>query len=155
VAKDAHLRRLDAAAAAGEAGPGGAPELDAEGVLRGLELRERDGSTFLDEGVALPHVRVVGLVEPRVALGVPRAGVIDGQAGRGGRDGRGSQPIEAVFLLLIPETRPEIGLQLLATAARLFRDDRFRAGLAAAKTAGEVVELVAGAEAPRPVLPTI
>ncbi|HEY8021274.1 MAG TPA: PTS sugar transporter subunit IIA [Thermoanaerobaculia bacterium] len=152
VAKDALFRRLVAAAAAGVAAPGGAPALDAEGVLRGLELRERDGSTFLEEGVALPHVRVVGLAEPRVALGVPRAGVINGQAGRGGR---GSQPIEAVFLLLIPETRPETGLQLLATAARLFRDDRFRAGLAAAKTAGEVVELVAGAEAPRPVLPTV
>jgi len=134
VAKDALLARLVAAAA------GEPPAVDVARVLGGLELRERDGSTFLEEGVALPHVRVVGLAEPRVALGVLRAGVTNGPTGRG-------RPIEAVFLFLIPESRPEVGLALLASAARLFRDDRFRADLAAATTGREVIARIAAGEA--------
>ncbi len=133
IGKEALLARLVAAAA------GQPPAVDVEQVLGGLARRERDGSTFLDEGVALPHVRVVGLAEPRVALGLPRGGVLDLPAGRGGK------PIEAVFLLLIPELRPEVGLALLASAARLFRDDRWRADLAAARSADEVIDLLADA----------
>ena len=47
--------------------------------------------------------------------------------------------------------RPEVGLALLASAARLFRDGRFRDGLAAAASGREVVALVAQGEASRPV----
>jgi PTS system nitrogen regulatory IIA component len=135
VEKAALLARLAAAAA------GDPPAVDVERVLGGLALRERDGSTFLDEGIALPHVRVVGLAEPRVALGLPRAGVLGLPAGRAG------QAIEAVFLLLIPESRPEVGLALLASAARLFRDDRFRTALAGAATERAVIELLADTRA--------
>jgi len=122
-----------------EAAAGTPPAFDVERVLRSVEIRERDASTFLPEGLALPHARVVGLAEPRVALGIPRGGV---------RDAAGERPISAVFLFLVPEARPEVGLQLLAAAARLFRDGRFRTGLAAAVSGGEVVELIERAAGP-------
>jgi two-component system, OmpR family, sensor histidine kinase KdpD len=125
-----------------EAAAGKPPAVDVARVLGGLELRERDASTFLAEGIALPHVRVVGLAEPRIAVGVPRAGILLD---------RGSLPISVVFLFLVPESRPEVGLALLASAARLFRDGRFRDGLALAATGREVVALVAAGEASRPV----
>jgi nitrogen PTS system EIIA component len=140
VEKSALLARLAEAAA------GKPPAVDIARVLGGLELRERDASTFLAEGIALPHVRVVGLTEPRLAVGVPRAGIL-----LDGRDGRGELPMSVVFLFLVPESRPEVGLALLASAARLFRDGRFREGLATAATGREVVALVAAGEVARPV----
>jgi two-component system sensor histidine kinase KdpD len=137
VEKDTLLARLVEAAA------GSPPAVDIERVLGGLALRERDASTFLAEGIALPHVRVVGLDEPRIALGVPRAGVLDARGA--------ARPIAVVFLFLVPESRPEVGLALLASAARLFRDGRFREGLASAATGRDVVALVAQGEASRPI----
>jgi two-component system sensor histidine kinase KdpD len=112
IARDALFRELITAAAAGE------PDLDREDLLRRLALREREATTFLSEGVALPHLRVPGLVAPRAALALPRGG-IEGAAA----------PVDAVFLFLCPDDRPNVCLDLLGAAARLFRDGRARAAL--------------------------
>ena len=40
-------------------------------------IREEQGSTFFNEGVAFPHVRVEDLTAPVVALGLTRGGVAE------------------------------------------------------------------------------
>jgi PTS system nitrogen regulatory IIA component len=91
---------------------------------------------FLNEGVALPHVRVPGLVRPVPVLGLVRGGVIDVTTER---------PIELVFGLLSPEDQPTEHLKLLAAAARAFQDRALRRALAAAGTPQEALEaLLAG-----------
>src|SRR5262249_7131444 len=47
-----------------------APAVNRDIVLSKLIEREAQGSTFLNEGVALPHARINGLESPQVALGL-------------------------------------------------------------------------------------
>jgi two-component system sensor histidine kinase KdpD len=86
-------------------------------VLQKLLERENRGSTFLNEGVALPHARLEGLDAPMVALGLCRAGVLDAFT---------EAPIEVVFLLLTPSEGQRSHLQLLAGTARLMQNRSLR-----------------------------
>jgi len=103
-----------------------------EDILRLLERREKEASTFLSEGIALPHVRIPDLPMPRMALGLLRAGLSDA----------GSGNIEQVFLILCPDRRPEGCLQLLAVAARMYRQADLRAELRLAGTAAQVLAAI-------------
>ncbi len=137
VTKDELLDRLVDAMAGIAGSP---PAFDTAEVRRRIERREGEASTFLSEGIALPHVRVPGLVAPRVGLGLPRGEVA----------GAGLAGIEAVFLFLCPEESPDLCLGLLATAARLFRDPTSRAALRQAASPGEALALIQAWEAGRP-----
>jgi|GEM_PF-87415 len=111
---------------------GGQERMTGEDILRLLERREKEASTFLSEGIALPHVRIPDLTMPRMALGLLRSGLAD--AGSGG--------IEQVFLILCPDRRPEGCLQLLAVAARMYRQADLRAELQRARTVPEVLAAI-------------
>jgi two-component system sensor histidine kinase KdpD len=111
---------------------GGQERMAGEDILRLLERREKEASTFLSEGIALPHVRIPDLAMPRMALGLLRSGLAD--AGSGG--------IEQVFLILCPDRRPEGCLQLLAVAARMYRQADLRAELRRARTVPEVLAAI-------------
>ncbi len=114
---------------------------DADLALQRLAERERQGSTFLNEGVALPHGRVEGLSEPQVALAVTHAGVLDG-----GTD----KPIELVFLLLSPVAGATAHLKLLSRASRAFQDRSLRQALVQSQTAREVAAAIAQYEEQAP-----
>jgi len=109
------------------------PELNVEAVLKGLTEREAQGSTFLNEGVALPHAKIQGLLQPLAALAVTPAGVIDAPVER---------PVEAVFLLLSPADAPTSHLQILGTAARLLQKRELRGKLSAVESKAEAHQLI-------------
>jgi two-component system sensor histidine kinase KdpD len=112
------------------------PERDLrEKALEAVLGREREGSTFLNEGIALPHARVPDLSEPRVALGIPRAGVAGMDAA-----------MDAVLLILSPDRDDRSHLELLAIAGHLFQRSAFRQGLRQARSADEVLTLIKAAE---------
>ena len=102
----------------------------ADQAVAGLEARESLGSTFLNEGVALPHARLAGLREPQVALGITHAGVADAPA---------DNPIQIVFMLLTPAENASAHLRLLAVAGRAFQDRATRQLLLQATTPAEVL----------------
>jgi len=83
--------------------------------------REKKGSTFLAEGVALPHARVEDLNTPLAALGITRCGVLDEPNG---------STTEVVLLLLAPANDPSGHLRRMAAAARVLRDRDVRRKLA-------------------------
>ena len=114
------------------------PALDSQGALKLLQAREQQGSMFLNEGVALPHVRVPKLRRPLPVLGLVHGGVIDVKTER---------PIELVFGLLSPEDQPTEHLKLLATAARAFQDRNLRRALGAAKTPEQAFATIRASEA--------
>lgn len=86
-------------------------------VLDLVQAREKKGSTFLAEGVALPHARIDGLESPVAALGITRAGVLDDPMGAG---------TEVVLLMLAPADDPSGHLRRMAAAARVLRDRDIR-----------------------------
>jgi len=90
-----------------------ADELRRWKILDLVQAREKQGSTFLAEGVALPHARVEGLEAPVAALGITRAGVLDDPMGA---------TTEVVLLLLAPANDPSGHLRRMAAAARVLRD---------------------------------
>ncbi len=99
--------------------------LDLADVIRALERREREASTYLGTGIAVPHARIPGLAEPRVALAVLRS-----PAGT-------EATIELTFLLLCPDEHPENCLKLLSDIARLAHDPMRRKALSAATSWNE------------------
>ena len=108
-------------------------EVPAELALAALGEREKKGSTFMNEGVALPHARIEGLTSPRIALGLIHGGVLDSPA---------VKPIEVVFMLLSPAQGANVHLQVLAKAGRMLQNRELRKRLDKATTAGEAMEYI-------------
>ena len=101
------LRQLSAQATA-EVG------LDAAEVSEQIAKREELGSTGVGNGVALPHARLRGLKAPFGLLARLRHGIDFGAID--------DQPVDVVFLLLLPETADGAQLNALACVARAMRD---------------------------------
>jgi nitrogen PTS system EIIA component len=88
--------------------------LDSDEVSEQITKREELGSTGVGNGVGLPHARLTGLKAPFGLLARLHHGIdfaaIDGQ------------PVDVVFLLLLPETGDAAQLNALASVARALRD---------------------------------
>lgn len=127
VSKDQILRTLAAAAL------NGTPGVVLTDVIAKLAEREQQGSTFLNEGVALPHARLDQLMVPRVAMGLTHAGVLDAPT---------DKPVEVIVLLLSPSAGPASHLQLLAAAGRGLQKKDVRNGLRQARTSGDAIAVL-------------
>lgn len=114
------------------------PGIQARNILAKLAEREYQGSTFLNEGVALPHARIEGLAAPQIALGITHAGVLDAPT---------EIPIETIFLLLSPASAASIHLQLLSKAGRALQNRELRKALAGAQSSTEALEAIHDFEA--------
>lgn len=91
-------------------------------VSENLFARERQGSTGLGRGVAVPHGRIKGLKAPLAAF-VRLESAIPFES----HDGL---PVSLLVFLLIPDHVTQQHLEILAEVAEMFSDDNFRNGLA-------------------------
>ena len=101
--------------------------LDAEEIFAGLINRERLGSTGIGEGIAIPHCRLEECKEAVGAL-VKLPEPID-------FDAIDQQPVDLLFILLVPSEATEAHLQLLAALAEMFSDPELRARMRAVSSA--------------------
>jgi PTS system nitrogen regulatory IIA component len=88
--------------------------LDPEEVSTQIAKREGLGSTGVGNGVALPHARLEGLAKPfglvaRLHRGIDFEAIDD-------------QPVDIIFLLLLPSRPEDAQLNALACVARTLRD---------------------------------
>ena len=105
----------------GEVLAGADPHISAQAVFDRLVARERLGSTGLGEGCALPHARVPGLGRTLAAFL---------RLGRGvDFDSPDHEPVDLVFGLLVPEESTDEHLEILATIAHVFSDERVRSSI--------------------------
>ena len=113
-------------------------------ALAALVTRERSTSTGFGHGVAIPHVRVSGLLETAASLSVLPAGcewgAIDGE------------PVQLVFTVLRPDRPtdrhdPARHLELMRWIARLARSSDFRSFALQARSRTALVELLREMEA--------
>jgi mannitol/fructose-specific phosphotransferase system IIA component (Ntr-type) len=110
------------------------PHVDVPCLARALHQRERQSTSALENGIAIPHVRLAGLSVPLAALARSTSGIACGAL-----DGRPTQ----LFLLLVgPAEEPGSLLKLLAKAARLLSEARCRAQLLAAPSALELLAVL-------------
>jgi PTS system nitrogen regulatory IIA component len=101
--------------------------IESRDILAAIASRERLGSTGLGNGFALPHARVDG-VERLFGLFIRLARPIDFEAIDG-------QPVDLVFLLLIPPGSGNDHVAALAAVARTMRDKNTVQSIRAATTA--------------------
>lgn len=80
--------------------------------------RERQVTTALDHGVAVPHARLSDLERPLVLLGRSRSG-LEWNA----RDGK---PVNLVFLIFVPESNPDAQIQILRGITVAFSEEPLR-----------------------------
>ena len=111
---------------------------DPEALFESIMKREAQGSTFFNEGVAFPHVRVEGLAAPVVALALTREGVIDVAT---------DKPIEIVFLILSPAQAPETQVKLLGLASRASQNRSLMQALRSVRTPEEAIRAIRDWEA--------
>ena len=108
--------------------------VEAQAILAALSARERLGSTGFGRGFALPHARVNG-VERLFGLFVRLAQPIDFAAIDG-------QPVDLVFLLLIPPGAGNDHVGALAAVARRMRDEGSLQKVRKANTAPDLYRIL-------------
>jgi PTS system nitrogen regulatory IIA component len=107
------------------------PDLISAGLLK----REDLGSTGIGSGIAVPHARIPGLEKPR-GLCARLKQPIDFEAIDG-------QPVDLVFLLLLPATAEAGQLSALASVARRLRTPEDVARMRDARTPAELYAAIA------------
>ncbi|MDR9467342.1 PTS IIA-like nitrogen regulatory protein PtsN [Marinospirillum sp.] len=110
------------------------PALDSEEVFSRLIAREKLGSTGIGEGVALPHCRISHCKEA-IGTFIRLRDKIDFDAIDG-------QPVDLIFLLLVPEDANEAHLQTLANLAETFAQDDLRKALRKSDQPEKLYELL-------------
>ena len=98
-------------------------------VFDSLFSRERFGSTGLGYGVAIPHGRLKGLREATAAF-VRTQHPIPFESPDG-------QPVNLIFVVLVPDHANEQHLQILSELAQIFSDKSVRESLATCRDADE------------------
>ena len=104
--------------------------LPASEILRGLEARERLGSTALGHAVAIPHARVPACQREAAVLLRTRTPIAFGAPD--------ARPVTLFLGLVVPAQASEQHLRLLAAAAELLDDRARRVALKAATSAAAV-----------------
>lgn len=110
------------------------PELDSKALLTKLLSRERLGSTGIGDGVALPHCRLAGL-DTSLGIFVKLQDKIDFEA-------IDNQPVDLIFLLLVPEAADKDHLNTLGNLAEAFSDETLRKRLRQATSHQELFQLI-------------
>jgi PTS system nitrogen regulatory IIA component len=103
-------------------------------VFDALFARERLGSTALGHGIAIPHGRIKGLREAAGAF-VRTKAPIPFEAPDG-------NPVQLIFVLLVPEKATDLHLQILSELAQMFSDKEMRTQLAGMPDAPQVQRLI-------------
>jgi PTS system nitrogen regulatory IIA component len=114
------------------------PSLKKDAVLAVLQEREKLGSTGIGDGVAIPHGKLAGIPELKLAFGRSSGGVdfesMDGQ------------PAHLFFLLIAPEESVSVHLKTLARISKLLKDSMVRRKLMDASSQGDIYQIIVDEE---------
>lgn len=104
-------------------------------TLTALTLtREEEISTYLGNGIGIPHARCPGLTAPLIVLGRSTNGIIYSTTD--------TELVHLCFLILTPAERPQTQLTLLRQLARLAQQQSARESLMKAGSADEMLEFL-------------
>jgi diadenylate cyclase len=110
------------------------PAVDPRAAFAAVWEREAVVSSWVASGIAIPHGRLQGLPRPHVVIGrSPRGIDFDAVDGR---------PVHILVLILGEVADPDLHLQVLASAARLFRSEAVRDRILEARSRKEVLTLI-------------
>ncbi len=102
-----------------------------EEIVSAVLDRESMGSTAMERGIAIPHVKLPGIEKPSVVIGVSRLPV----------DFGGAEKSSIFFLVLSGDENPSEFIQILASITRLCSSDLMVRMIKSARNADEVHQL--------------
>jgi fructose-specific phosphotransferase system IIA component len=111
---------------------------DPDAIYEAVMNREREGSTGLEKGVAIPHAKSDAVKSLSIVIGISRAGVdfaaLDGK------------PSHLFFLMVAPTSESGPHVQAIAKIVKMIKLDKFRKKLIDAKKPDDVVEAISRVE---------
>ena len=96
--------------------------------------REKEGTTGIGEGIAIPHGKTNAVSKPGLAAMVVPDGV--------DFDSLDGQPVRLIFLIAAPDTKDNVHLDVLSRLSTLLMDKKFREGLLKAETPEEFIKCI-------------
>ena len=114
------------------------PELDENQIFNNLVARERLGSTGIGQGIAIPHCRLEDckrVVGALLTLSEPIS-----------FDAIDNEPVDLLFVLLVPQNATSEHLELLSQLAEKFNDRSLCKKLRQCQDSDELYELIVSSE---------
>jgi fructose-specific phosphotransferase system IIA component len=112
--------------------------VDPDAIFEAVMSREREGSTGLEKGVAIPHAKSDAVKSLSIVIGISRAGV-----NFAAQDGK---PSHLFFLMVAPTSESGPHVQAIAKIVKMIKLDKFRKKLLDAKKPDDVVEAISRVE---------
>ncbi len=106
------------------------PSMTATAIFDALQSRERLGTTGFGDGIAIPHCRLKEVTEPKAAL-IRFSQAVD-------FDAMDQQPVDLVFVLLVPQDSNATHLAILADLAEQLEQQNLAQELRNTKDADEL-----------------
>ena len=114
------------------------PQIDEDTLFESLVAREKLGSTGFGDGIAIPHCRLIGCTAPISAV-LHLETAVD-------FDAIGGEPVDLLFVLLVPEEATDEHLELLRQIAGIFEQDDVRERLRNAPDSNALYQTVLNAQ---------
>ncbi len=111
---------------------------DADAAVRVLEEREEKMSTGVGNGIALPHGKLPEAKQSILALGISRNGI--------DYDSLDGAPVYIVIAIFADPENPAQHIEVLAEISRLFALPEFAQRIRAARSAEDVLNIIATQE---------
>lgn len=102
-------------------------------LYQAISEREKNGSTGVGHGCAVPHTKVACVSDFVIAIGRKPEGIA--------YEAPDGQPVNVVVMVAAPEGKGDELLRVLARIVLLFRSSKFRKRILEAKTHADVVHL--------------
>ncbi|HOI55819.1 MAG TPA: PTS sugar transporter subunit IIA [Phycisphaerae bacterium] len=111
---------------------------DREGVIDAIMNRERQQTTGIGSGVAVPHAKHESITELTAALGISKSGIEF--------DAIDDKPVRVVFLIMARVDDPGPHIQALAEIARLLQIPGFYRKMTEAESVADLLALIESEE---------
>ena len=104
-----------------------------EAITKQLVKREKEASTGMGKGIAVPHVKHKAVKDVVAAVGCSSRGIDFSSLDK--------QPVYSVILLISPADNPEKHLQAMEHVFKLLQQEKFRKFLRQSQTAEQIEDL--------------
>ena len=113
-------------------------KVDPDAVYNAVMMRESEGSTGLEKGIAIPHAKCDYVDRLRIAIGISRDGIdFDSQDG---------EPSKLFFLMVAPRNEAGPHVQAIARIVKITTMEGIKSKLLKANNAERVIEIINGIE---------
>jgi PTS system fructose-specific IIC component len=107
---------------------------DSDKILEAILSREREGSTGLEKGIAIPHAKSDAVKRLSIVVGVSKDGIdFDSQDGK---------PANLFFMMVAPVTESGPHVQAIAKIVKMIKVEHFKDMLLNAKKPKEIIDIM-------------